>query len=850
MLLTRKTKIPNLWGFFAPLSIVLTIYGQFVVNAPFLLLIKQYLDNPASIMGLISLQIYLTFVVGPLIAWMSDRIWTKYGRRKFFVGSSDFLKGLFLVMMPFAPNLWVLIILRWLFDFFSDLAAPGAPLVYEIVPAKQRGLSAGFKTAFMQIGNLVFFTLLLGRFHDAYFLGPFQFFATPSGGTIMFLICGLILFGVAVYEFIGIKEIYPPGRKRFNEGRRPGENFFKFFLRNVFGDIFAKDLLPLYLLLLANVMFGFSLGVFQPLLFTEQWGYNLQMFGNTVAIGVPLGILIGLMGGWMADRFGKMQIVFWGTIGSLVINIIYTAYVYTLPDFRPGFWTIVLFGNAAGIFGGIKGVAVFPLLYEYVARNRMGAAAAGIMVFNAIFRNSVGILVGLWLLVWSIWLFPQAGYNVEVTFAEELQESTLVERTQAAGLNMENLYLRPLHQYGVDGETSQRWWIHQQDRQAQKLIKERKNLQNELGTLEGKRIGYFTSEERKAEIAAEMDRKRARIDAIEQELQTKSEALEAQLQKVLEPLRFPPGAQLKAASYQEEAIMFEALTLEPLPEEQIGVVVESLRGQELQKELLIGDDGIPRLVPEVSVTPTQTADGNYAVRYNAQIDPRFVAFFDAFLDAGFTSSRAFDLATGVTAVAEAQFTTRQSDFTVDAVSASRPEDGTSDTPGSDQIEIQFEVRLTSDNGKTIWPDVDEIEELFASASERIIGVDADPAGENYRVAMRLSAPEEGVTASIQPYDEVSERMAELLEVDDTRQQLALEIFRKFSSALAAPPIYVTVPRHTMVANYKDREYEYFFSSQFLQIGTDFLGIAILVFIIILEKRGVLHRYGAEEDQNR
>ena len=41
-----------------------------------------------------------------------------------------------------------------------------------------------------------------------------------------------------------------------------------------------------------------------------------------------------------------------------------------------------------------------------------------------------------------------------------------------------------------------------------------------------------------------------------------------------------------------------------------------------------------------------------------------------------------------------------------------------------------------------------------------------------------------------------------------------------------------------------------FSSQFLQIGTDVFGIFILLFIIYLEKRGTLHRYGAEEDANR
>jgi len=434
MIITRKKRIPLHWAFYAQLPLILTIYGQFVINAPFLLMMKRFIDNPAAIMGLISIEIYLTILGGPFVAWLSDRIWTRMGRRKFFQGTSDIIRGFILMAMPFAPNLWVLIGLRWLFGMVGDLGAPTQALAYEIVPPKQRGISSGFKSAFMQIGNLVFFFLVIGRFDDVYFMGPFSYFMSLSGGSIMFWMCALILLGVAVFEFSGIHEIYPPARKRLREGRKEGENVFKFFVRAFAGDVFAKDLSPLYLLLFANLMFSFGLGMFQPLLFTEQWGYSLQDMGNTVAVGVLLGIFISLLAGWLADRAGKMTVFFWCILGNLIVNLAYTAYVYFKPDFRPSLFEIILFGNLAYIFGATKGVISFPLLMEYVKRNRMGAAGAGITLFNGIFRSGIALLVGGWLFAWSWFLFPAAGYHVETHLSAEKDKAAVEAALAGSGL--------------------------------------------------------------------------------------------------------------------------------------------------------------------------------------------------------------------------------------------------------------------------------------------------------------------------------------------------------------------------------------------------------------------------------
>ncbi|MFP4359044.1 MAG: MFS transporter, partial [Puniceicoccaceae bacterium] len=852
MLITRKTKVPLTWAFYAQLIIVLSIYGKFVLNAPFLLLIKKYLDNPAAIMGLMSLEVYVTILGGPLIAWVSDRMWTRFGRRKIFVASSDFLKVFFLAAMPFAPNLWVLIALYWAFGIFGDLGSPSQALIWEVVPAKQRGISAGFMKAFMNIGNLVFFTLLLGRFHDVYFLGPFQFLGTISGATLMFLLCALLFLGAAVFEWWGVKETYPPGHKRMSDGRRPGQNVLVYFVKSVFGDIFAKDIFPLYMLLFANVMFGFSLGVFQPLLFTEQWGYDLQMFGNTVAIGIPVGIALGLLGGWMADRYGKMTLVFWATIGNLVVNIIYTVYVYFLPDFRPSFWEIVLFGNAAYIFGSIKGVASGPLLWEYVKRNRMGAATGGVMVFNSVFRTTAALLVGGWLFLWALWFFPQAGYNVVGTFGTEKSQEEVVSLLQQGGVDTENLVFRPVHQYGVDGETSQRWWVHRESDEAAELLAEKKDLVNKIDALRGRKVWILTPDEEKASIEAEIKQAQDRVAAIEADLKDRARRLHAEMKPLLENALYRPGEQLLDARWEDGRLSLTAETIEQVREEDLEGLRSSFRGPEQVLVAETDEEGRIRFAPdiEMEILPDREG-GDPAFRYEFAVDPRYYALFEGAYGAGLRPDRASGFAAVVTATGQSLFGRGQDAFSAEVVESGYlevlpvEEDAESDPGGGGRLVF----RLVSSESPELAPG-DEMAKTLKVSDSMFHRVEAErlenPAG--YRISAIIKSGDEN--EADRAYAEVEPRMADMLGDDGVRRAFAMVAFRKMAETLASRPVYVTVPQYEVEADFSEREYEYFFSSQLLQIGTDVLGIGILLLIIYLEKRGTIHRYGAEEDDNR
>jgi hypothetical protein len=97
--------------------------------------------------------------------------------------------------------------------------------------------------------------------------------------------------------------------------------------------------------------------------------------------------------------------------------------------------------------------------------------------------------------------------------------------------------------------------------------------------------------------------------------------------------------------------------------------------------------------------------------------------------------------------------------------------------------------------------------------------------------------------------EIRDRVDQLITGEADRALVQVS-FEKLVEVAAARPINITIPAHTIEASYSKREYEYFFSSQIVQMATDIFGIGIVIMLVMLERRGTIHRYGAEEDQNR
>ena len=600
----------------------------------------------------------------------------------------------------------------------------------------------------------------------------------------------------------------------------------------------AKDFMPLYLFMFINVMFGVSLGVFRPLLFTEQWGYSLQDLGNTIAVGVVTTVTFSLISGWFADKYGKLKTFLIATILSFFVNVFYTGYVYFQPDYRPSLLEVIIIGNVAAAIGMVKGVVTFPLMMEYVRRDRMGAANAGMGLFGALIRNMMTLFVGVWLLWWSIWFFPQAGANVEATFPEIWDRDRIESELVASGVDMTDVVIKPLHQYGIDGETSMRWWIHRNDEVTEQLLKERKNLNNELAPLETKLDSPLVSEAELTELETEISKIKARLDEIEATLEAQVDELRAEVMPVVESHLYPPGGQIIRADFENNTLSMTLQTIEPLNEEMVVELIQKLEGPQFALVEDENTESASRWRADIQVDVIR--DPSPALHVRAGMDARFIRLYEGLLDSGKSRYQAFINANALMALLRSDRGKDPKAFELTRVS------GTSNPDGSARLRwtLDADPKLEADLFADMLAEESFIDSATATSDGGVIQIE---------LALRPPDPEKDPTESEfrqQRVEAVQQRLNNLWDGPEANTGLASEVVIRLSDTLDSEPFYVTVPEHTVRSNYQEREYEYFFSSQSLMIATDIIGFGIICFLLAMEKRGVVHRAGVEEDENR
>ncbi|MBD5778501.1 MFS transporter [Pelagicoccus sp. NFK12] len=840
MIITRKKKVPVHWLFYAQLPLLLTIYGESVIHAPFLLLMKKFMDNPAAIMGLISMEIYINLFGAPFISWLSDRVWTRWGRRKFFVVIADTGRALCLLAMPFAPNVIVLIILRWAFSLAGSFGSMTQALIYEVVPPPQRGRLSGFFQASVQFGNIIFFFLLLGRFDDYYFMGPFRYVTELSGGAIMFWLCAFVLLGISAFEALGFREIKPPDGGSINDGRKPGQSIFIHFFKSFYQDVFAKDLLPIYLFVFVTIMFAVNLGIFQPLLYTEQWGYSLQDMGNTMAVGAIFSITFALIAGWFADRYGKIQTFVLASAGSLIMNIFYTVWVAFQPDNRPTLIQIIVIGNITQAFMMVKSVVTYPLMMEYVKRSRMGSASAGIYLFQNLFRSLVLLFVGVWLVWWSVWFFPQAGYQTATTFPDEIDADQLRSKIESTGLDPDDYLLRPIHQYGVDKETSMRWWIHRNDEETADILAELKDLKNELSSLEAEVTSPFLTEPERDAISEKIDTAKSRTTEINETLERGKSELHQKLYAVLGETLFEPGAQLSDAQFEDDTLFLALTTIEELPQEQVELFEQNLNGPQYQVTASKNDLSSSRWRSEVRV---EVVDGETpGLQVFAKFDPNFTGIYRILNTGDNLIPASFELANSINSIFQSGLGRGNQQFTITSV-----EKETRDGQATLSFELSISQNALTSDASLLAEALTQEQAIADASSQQIVD-------NRYRFELQLAS--EAMTAKNADWlsrsraDEIRSRLDSLMQGEAFAQGLATETYLRLADVLASQPFYVSIPENTPRSRHTEREYEYFFSSKTLEIASDLIGFAIIFFIIYIEKKGVIRRYGAEEDLKR
>ena len=365
--------------------------------------------RPALISLLGSVNIAFNFLVAPFVAWKSDRLRTRWGRRKPFIVAGLILLVPSLVVLPLVPNLWTLVPAILLYQFAVDFGftGPWNPLYYEIVPPPQRGRAVTMNRLTSVIARLFFNFVLIGRFDEvnAVKLTPgFGKLAALhlTGEQLIYFLAAALVLASAVFIVLFVRESPLATDENATVQPKPLSAFWPGweFFQNVFGSTRAR---LLCLLVLASVAAQVGLGQLQPLLITEQFGYTKQALGNMhgIIILLEIGLVLPLMA-WLLDRADRFRLFQAGLWLAALQPLAYWLYVkFAAPQQIPPVPAVIGFTALGALARTATLLSLEPLLFDLTPPDLLGTFNAGFVVARGLATVLLMNGVGLWVKIWS-----------------------------------------------------------------------------------------------------------------------------------------------------------------------------------------------------------------------------------------------------------------------------------------------------------------------------------------------------------------------------------------------------------------------------------------------------------------
>lgn len=568
MLVTRQNKIPFLWLIMLTLPWSL-FYFNIQVNGVNFFILNRLIDNPATLTFFFSLPglLFMFIPVGPYISFMSDRIWTRWGRRKIFIIINFTGMAIVMFFYPLAPNVWVFLALMCVATFVGAFGAPFEALKLEIIPPDMRGRSAAMNTWVSTIINIVFYLAVIGRFDEVIpFLGK-----EISGIKILYWSAALALLIMVFNYFFGIHEVHP---KSTITGER-------FTLKKAWKAMTMPQLRYLYIFMFASSLLGASLGSLGTLLYINQWGYSFQDMGVNIAVGGIFNLFLIPIVGIFADRGRQHRMRIWiiCTILVKILTLGYFAYVtWYLPDQRPSLVEIIFFGELTCIVGIIGGMVYYPLVYDYIPRNLMGTYTAGCGIFGGIIGFLTTNGLGVFLLCWAKLFQPPAGEMVRVCLDREMQQPQVAQilyhdsltKSDGSPAATRDIVINPWYANGIVSDRGACYEIRLRDAEGETKMKRRDELKSEIDKLNAKII-----QDRKDGVAAEslakhekeLETLRAESTTLELDLEKRTSAWRAEVLRSLDQILIKKGEEILNQTTTNAVVAMVPTTRKPREKE-------------------------------------------------------------------------------------------------------------------------------------------------------------------------------------------------------------------------------------------------------------------------------------------
>ncbi|WP_028916095.1 MFS transporter [Pseudoxanthomonas sp. J35] len=148
-------------------------------------------------------------LVQPVVGYLSDRTWTRLGRRRPYFLAGALLATLALFVMPNSPALWIAAGTLWILDASINVAMePFRAFVGDQLPTSQRASGYAMQSFFIGVGAVVASMLpwLLAKAGVANTAGPGE---VPGTVRYAFYLGGAVLFAAIGWTVLRSRE-YPP----------------------------------------------------------------------------------------------------------------------------------------------------------------------------------------------------------------------------------------------------------------------------------------------------------------------------------------------------------------------------------------------------------------------------------------------------------------------------------------------------------------------------------------------------------------------------------------------------------------------------------------------------------------
>ena len=393
---THHAKVPWSWvaWMIFPWS-ALTYFGN-CGGAPLAFTIRKLVESPALVAFLSSINFAMVFIVSALASYMSDRMWTRWGRRRplLIVGWTGGAIAMFFV--PLADNVWSLAALIVIFQFCSDVGSPYEPLYNEVIPPSQRGRASTLRSIMQNVTGLFFNGVMLAQFDRQYDLGKMGAWLHLDGERAIYWVGSAVVFAAAMFLAYKVRETPPP-----ESIRRESFSIVNFF-RDVFGDrqqwmVYLLYVSPYLVIAGIGTFMASSFGAFITLFTTEQLGFSKQQIGySAAAIGIINMALFVPIWGYLADRLPRLRLFQVALVLPVVINLTLFCTVRFGTDYALSFTTLLVFAVLSEGTMSLINVLWGPLVYDYLSSSSYGTAGAGFSFVGGLTNFLLINGAGLW----------------------------------------------------------------------------------------------------------------------------------------------------------------------------------------------------------------------------------------------------------------------------------------------------------------------------------------------------------------------------------------------------------------------------------------------------------------------